>query len=110
MPGVVRIEREDAQSLDELRELTCSLKNHHAEVAPELGEVRTDDDFWGIKRAQYLHQLAEENGALFVARDEDGAPVGFAFVADDAGTKTWPAPALRVEDLVVAGDARGTGL
>jgi GNAT superfamily N-acetyltransferase len=102
------IARED-HAVDEVRELICALKEHHGSLSPELGPVRGDNEFWAIKRAQYLRQLAEEDGALFVARDDEGAPVGFAFAAATRDSPTWDLPAVRLEDLVVAPQARGSG-
>lgn len=106
----MRIERESTGALDDLRELTCALKTHHFDLAPELGDVRDDDEFWAIKRAQYERQLAEQGGALFVARTDDGGAVAYAFAVDAVASPTWPADAVFVEDVSVAPHARGAGL
>jgi len=108
----ISIEREDAASLDGLQALVCELKAHHAALAPELGAVRGDGDFWELKRAQYRLELDEHGAALFVARDGDGAPVGFAFAApvSPSERKTWIQPAVRLHDIVVSDDARGAGV
>ncbi len=106
----MRIERCGPEALDDLRPLVCSLKNHHRDVAPELGDVRDDDDFWAIKRSQYVRQMDEQSGVLLVARTDDGTAAGYAFVVDAPDSPTWPGAAVHVEDLAVAPHARGAGL
>lgn len=106
----MRIGPEGPEAIDDVRPLVLALKAHHAAVAPELGEVRDDEAFWAIKRAQYTRLIAEQGGALLVARTDDGAVAGYAFVVDATDSPTWPEPAVHVEDLSVAPHARGAGL
>ena len=106
----MRIGPEGPEAIEDVRALVLALKAHHADVAPELGDVRDDEEFWAIKRAQYAQQMAERGGTLLVARTDDGAVVGFAFVVDEAVSPTWPGVAVHVEDLSVAPHARGAGL
>jgi ribosomal protein S18 acetylase RimI-like enzyme len=104
------VERDDS-ALDELRPLVVALKVHHAALAPELGPVRSDDDCWEHTRAGYARALAQEDGALFVARHRDSDElVGFAFALAASELGDWDRTAVEIEDIVVDENARGLGV
>jgi GNAT superfamily N-acetyltransferase len=109
----VTIVRGGAELLDELRPLWLAMRDHHHQVAPEMGPVRDDEDSWGRRRSQYEGWLAGGEAYILVARDGDGAPLGYAFLrAVRGGGPTWRAPDdyLDIESLSVAPAARGRGV
>lgn len=100
----------DASAVGALRALVCQLKAHQATVAPELGPVRDDEECWAITRAKYERQLAQHDGALFVARSLDRRLIGFAFVAGARELGDWAIEAVTIEDIVVEPPWRGRGV
>ena len=109
----MRIDREGPEAIPELRELWLALRDHHAQITPDWGPVRDDDDSWGRRRADYERWLAEPDAFVLVAREAPGGPpVGYAMVTVNAGSPTWAAVDRfgYVETLSVAADARGQGL
>jgi GNAT superfamily N-acetyltransferase len=104
--------RGGAELLAELEPLWLALRDHHAEIAPELGPVREDADSWARRRAQYKGWLAEGEPYILLAR-RGGRAVGYAFVRPfPGGGPTWTRPerGYDVETLSVAPEARGTGV
>lgn len=102
-----------AAGLDELEPLWNALREHHAGAALEwLPDVRSRADSWRLRRAQYAGWLADGEGFGLVARDDDGAPLGYAFVLMGEGSATWPLGERNgeVETLAVLPEARGGGV
>ena len=110
MPARAEIERRGADALDEVESLWHALKNHHGACTPGV-PVRGDAESWAMRRADYERWLAEPGAFLLIAR-VDGAAAGFALVRIVDGGPTWTEPARHaiVQDIAVAGDARGGGV
>ena len=89
------------------------MRDHHAEIAPHFGPLRTDDEAWGRRVRTYRAWLDGDDGAfVLVARDPDGAPVGYAFTHVTNGMPGWREPDRLglVETLTVTAGRRGAGI
>jgi GNAT superfamily N-acetyltransferase len=109
----VEIVRGGAELLDAVRPLWLAMRDHHGEIAPELGTLRGDDDSWRRRRAQYETWLQDPRAFVLLARNADGACIAYAFVrAEDGRSPTWEGEgsSLDLESLSVAPQARGTGV
>jgi ribosomal protein S18 acetylase RimI-like enzyme len=103
--------REDV--LDAVRPLWLALRDHHHQVAPELGPVRADHDTWTRRRGQYAAWLAEDARTFFLVARRDGHVMAYAFLRPVRRTSaTWDADhdTLELETLSVSPAARGTGI
>jgi GNAT superfamily N-acetyltransferase len=103
-----------ASDIDRLNSLWQELLEHHLAAAPHLaalGTARDPADSWRVRRTQYLQWLAVPKAAALVARDADRL-LGYAMirVTDTAGSWQWGDHVGVLETLVVADDARGTGV
>lgn len=106
---MTEISRHGPEMVDELRPLWLALVAHHGAVAPDMGPVRDDEDAWARRRDHYERQLAKPGAFVLVARDE-GRAVGYALVAPEEGSATWPVPWLEIDSLSLLPEARGQGL
>jgi GNAT superfamily N-acetyltransferase len=110
----VEIVRGSAELIDELRPLWIALTRHHADVAPQLGPVRGEDDSWRRRRAQYQRWLAEDPRNFFLLARRDRRAIGYAFgLLADSSSPTWEGDDLQVldvETLSVLPEARGAGV
>lgn len=108
-----RLDEGGAELLETIRPLWLALREHHHAVAPQLGAVRTPEASWAFRRGMYERWLAEDEGRILVARDEEGDALGYAFLrtAWHEGP-TWDGRhrGLEVETLSVAPAARGAGV
>ena len=109
MPDLVITPLEPAD-LDVLRPLWLALRDHHGSITPDWGPVRSDDESWARRRADYEKWLAEPDAFAFVAHRGHRA-VGYALVTVNPGSPTWAAAdrAGYVETLSVAPEERGKG-
>ena len=109
MPEIVR---GGPELVDDVRELWLALRDHQAEVVPDMGPVRDDADSWDHRRRLYGRWLADPRAFLLVARAGDGRAVGYALVRPQGPASTWELPRLPalIETLSVAPDARGDGV
>jgi ribosomal protein S18 acetylase RimI-like enzyme len=107
----VSIERLGASEIDLVEPLWSTLREHHASVAPNLGETRARADSWRRRRAQYLQWLSEPDSFALVAWRE-GAVVGYAMVHLRVGSPTWPLSerAGELETLSVLPAEHGQGI
>lgn len=107
----IEITRHGPEVVDELRPLWLALVRHHAEVAPEMGPVYTDDETWKRRRADYTEWLAEPDAFALVARGGGGEAVGYALVTVNPASPTWPDPPRfgLIESLSLLPEARGGG-
>lgn len=106
------IHRGGSECLDALEPLWHSLHYHHADVAPELGAIRSAEDSWKTRRAEYQNWLAASSTFILVAQ-LDGKAIGYAFVQiADGESATWEVPAKVgvVETLSILPEYRGSGL
>lgn len=111
----ISIERGSAGDVEALRELWLELHHHHARVAPRTGEFTDDQTSWRKRSGYYREWLGDPRSFLLLARAGERL-VGYAMarVKDSGGEHedAWRQPALvaEIETLVVAADARGSGL
>ena len=109
---MTEIARCGPEVIDELRPLWLAMVHHHAQVAPELGPVFSDEEAWATRRADYAEWLLEDDAFVLVARDGDGRAIGYALVTVNPASATWREPrrAGLVESLAILPDARGAGV
>jgi ribosomal protein S18 acetylase RimI-like enzyme len=108
---MTEITRHGPEVVGELRPLWLAMVAHHAEVAPELGPVRDDEDTWARRRAHYERQLARPGAFVLVART-GGRAVGYALVTIEDASPTWSEPDgwAEIDSLSVLPEARGDGI
>ncbi|UUY04812.1 GNAT family N-acetyltransferase [Svornostia abyssi] len=107
------ITRHGSEVLDEVRGLYLEMRDHHAEIAPQFGPLRTDDDAWSRRVTTYRRWLdGDDEAFVLVARDPDGTAVGYAFTHVADGMPGWREPDRLgiVETLSIAADRRGAGI
>jgi GNAT superfamily N-acetyltransferase len=112
MSDAVEIVRGGVEVVAELRPLWLALRTHHAEVAPDLGPVREDDETWRMRREQYERWLTEDPRNFVLLARRHGRAIGYAFARmDEHASPTWARGAvLDVETLSVLPEARGAGV
>lgn len=76
MASEITVRQLDPRWIDSLRPLWLALRDHYHAVAPELGPVRSDEDSWARRRADYARWLADEGAFCLVARE--GGPMASA--------------------------------
>jgi ribosomal protein S18 acetylase RimI-like enzyme len=105
------IRRLDSAELDQLEPLWCTLRLHHAAVAPGFGPPRERADSWGRRREEYERWL-EEPGAFALVAERSNELLGYAMVHTRRGSPTWPLsePAAELETLSVLPSERGQGI
>ena len=106
------IEQHNPADVDALAPLWLSMKAHHAEITPDWGPVRSDEDSWARRRADYVKWLTEPDAFCLVARGADSTVLGYALVTVNEGSPTWSDVArfAYVESLSVLPEARGRGI
>lgn len=106
------IERHGPEAIDELEPLWLAMVAHHGTVARSMGPVRDDADTWARRRAHYAEQLGRPGAFVLVARDDGGRAIGYALVAMEGPSVTWPDPDgwAEIDSLSVLPEARGQGL
>lgn len=114
MSGVVSIERVGAERIEEMEPLCVALHEHHAAIRPELagGPARGAAESWERRRARYEAWLAQPGAFALLARNQDGAAIGFAVVTVEDSYDSWRCgePIGEVHDIASLPDARGGGL
>ncbi|HEV7495198.1 GNAT family N-acetyltransferase [Baekduia sp.] len=109
----IEIIRGGEELLDAPHALWLALRDHHHAIAPELGAVRSDEDAWTRRRAQYAAWLAEDNGAFLLVARRGEHVLAYAFIRPVERTSTTWATERReldIETLSVSPEARGTGI
>lgn len=105
---------EDAAELDLLEPLWNALQEHHMTVTPEL-DPRTPGrelgEAWRIRRSKYACWI-EEPTTFFVLAEEDGTPLGYAFVTVGPPYASWDSgeAVAELETLSVLPQHRGRGI
>ncbi len=99
------------ERLDALGPLWQALQAHHAAVAPHLGPVRPPEQSW-VRRRQLYQAWLEAGEAFMLVAEEDGDPIGYAFVHLGRGSATWATAdqVAELETLSVLPTARGRGV
>ncbi|WP_441247188.1 GNAT family N-acetyltransferase [Kitasatospora sp. McL0602] len=103
-----------AEDIDRAEPLWAQLLAHHVRAAPQLaalGAVRTAEESWRIRRAQYVEWLADPLTLALLARGPAG-PLGYAVVrvVEAPGSWEWGDRAGVLETLTVDETARGGGV
>ena len=103
-----------AAELDAVEPLWNSLQEHHARITPELAPgtpPRPPADAWRLRRAKYERWLADPDTFFLVAED-DGEPLGYAFVTVGPGYAGWATGErlAELETLAVLPKRRGEGV
>jgi ribosomal protein S18 acetylase RimI-like enzyme len=105
------VRRGTSDDIERLEALWRALREHHASL-PEMVPVRSLEESWRRRRAQYIEWLDDENYALFVA-DREGELIGYAMVSvEDQAAPTWDVGdrTAEVETLSVLESARSKGV
>jgi ribosomal protein S18 acetylase RimI-like enzyme len=110
----IEIVRAGAERIDDLQPLWESLSEHHAQVAPEMtaiGERRSPEESWGVRRALYMGLFAEPDTFVLIA-EHRSSPVGYALVHLRGPEETWASGdrVAELETLTVLPDSRGRGI
>lgn len=106
-PSIRRIAVEE---LDRIEPLWNALREHHANVRPDLGPPRSREESWSLRRGQYAAWLEDTDNFLLLAERDDEA-VGYAMVHVRSGSATWPLAERtgEIETLSVLPSERGQG-
>lgn len=114
MSDGVQIVRGGRELIDEVRPLWVALTRHHSGIAPSLGPIRSEDETWRRRRAQYHEWLTTDPRNFVLLARRDGRAIGYAFARlADYSSPTWEGDELQildVETLSVLPDARGAGV
>ena len=105
------IRRLDPADIELVRPLWEALLAHHGEVSPTLPRIRSPEDSWRRRRAEYDRWLARPGSFVLVAESGD-RPLGYALVLIETGDDTWSTDerVAIIETLSVAPGSRGRGV
>lgn len=106
-----------ANTVDELaavEPLWNALQEHHSEITPSLAErapKRELADAWRLRRGKYERWLTDPE-TFFVIAEEEGRPIGYAFVTVGPGYASWATGQrlAELETLSVLPEHRGGGV
>ena len=87
-PDGVEIRRLDPGEIELVRPLWEALLDHHGRVSPQLPPIRSPEDSWRRRRAEYDDWLARRGSFALVAESGDD-PVGYVLVLIEPGDDTW---------------------
>jgi len=79
------------ERLDAVEPLWNALQAHHTRVTPELDPQtpkRDLDEAWRVRRSKYVRWLQDPE-TFFIVAEEDGEPVGYAFVTVGPPYASW---------------------
>ena len=104
------IRRGRADEIHRLGPLWGALRNHHVTL-PAMPPVRSLEDSWEHRRAQYQDWLSREGYTLLVA-ERGGELIGYAMVSLNEGAATWDLgdQTAEIETLSVLESERGRGV
>jgi ribosomal protein S18 acetylase RimI-like enzyme len=109
----VSIRSGGAELIPRLGPLWTALHAYHASVAPQLARIRsfrTADESWSVRRRQYEHWLATEDGQVFLA-EQESLSIGYALVRIVAEGPTLAAEQVgELASLSVLPARRGSGV
>jgi ribosomal protein S18 acetylase RimI-like enzyme len=91
-----------------------ALHEHHSRITPELDPQtpkRDLGDAWRLRRSKYVRWL-EDPETFFVIAEDEGNPIGYAFVTVGPGYASWKTGerAGELETLSVLPECRGRGV
>jgi ribosomal protein S18 acetylase RimI-like enzyme len=109
-----RIVKAGAERVDDLEPLWKALVDHHRSVDPRLPgiPIRTPDDAWTYRRAEYVRWLAEPDAFALIA-EREGNPSGYAVVSfHEPADDHWVTRErfAELQSLAVLPHLRGAGL
>ncbi len=105
---------DSVEEIDAVEPLWNALQEHHVRITPEL-DPRTPGrefaDAWRMRRSKYVRWL-EDPATFFVIAEDEGSPIGYAFVTVGPGYASWQTGdrAGVLETLSVLPDHRGCGV
>ncbi len=103
-----------AGDLDRVEPLWRSMVEFHRDLAGAEWPVRTAQDAWELRSAQYLEWLGGDGCWLLLAVDAEAAdqPCGYAVLRLTEPGPTWELGERigEIESLAVVDDARGNGV
>lgn len=105
---------DSVEEVDVLEPLWGALQDHHAEVDPVLAgkaPKRDAGDAWRMRRSKYERWLGDPE-TFFVLAEDEGRPVGYAFVTVGPGYASWRTGErlAELETLSVLPEHRGSGV
>jgi ribosomal protein S18 acetylase RimI-like enzyme len=106
----VAIEQAGTDRIPDLEPLWAALQEHHAELE-DVPQLRSLEESWRRRSAQYERWLGAGSGQLYVALRE-GRAVGYAMVRIGHGPPTWAVDdhVAEVETLAVLAGERSSGV
>lgn len=113
MPISLRYEN-SVERIDAVKPMWDALQGHHGRITPEL-DPRTPKrelaDAWRVRRSKYARWL-EDPETFFILAEQDGEPVGYAFVTVGPPYASWASGEriAELETLSVLPDRRGAGI
>jgi GNAT superfamily N-acetyltransferase len=110
-----RIAFAGVSEIDRVEALWHAMVVHHERVVAGAWPVRTPNEAWRRRRAEYVEWLTGGDAWLLLAVPagaQDAAPDGYAIVRLEASGSTWELGDQigELESLAVAERARGTGV
>jgi ribosomal protein S18 acetylase RimI-like enzyme len=104
------IRRGRADEINRLGPLWRALRNHHVTL-PAMPSVRSLEDSWEHRKAQYKDWLSREGYTLLVA-ERGRELIGYAMVSLNEGAATWDLgeQTAEIETLSVLESERGRGV
>ena len=104
------IRRGGRDDVERLEPLWRALREHHATL-PRMPAVRSLEDSWRHRRAEYLEWLSKDGYTLLLA-ERGGEPIGYAMVSLGGGAATWDVGerTAEIETLSVLASERGKGV
>lgn len=108
MDFVVR--RGDREDVDRLQPLWRALREHHVTL-PAMPPVRSPEDSWEFRKAQYLDWLSRDGHVLLVA-ERGRELIGYAVMSLGDGAATWDLGerTAEIDTLSVLESERGNGV
>ena len=109
---LIKYKRAAKESLELLKPLWISLHHHHAEVAPQLGSIRSEEESWQTRRGEYVGWL-ELPANFIILAEFDKQFIGYAFVRVREGkSATWNVSQQigEIETLSILPEYRGFGV
>lgn len=105
---------DSVERLDAVEPLWNALQEHHVRITPALGPQtpgRDLTDAWRMRRSKYVRWL-EDPETFFVIAEDEGEPIGYAFVTVGPGYASWATGerAGVLETLSVLPDRRSGGV
>lgn len=111
-PELVSYKRVAIDHIDVLKPLWISLHKHHAEVAPQLGSIRSKEASWSTRRSEYLEWFEKPSTFIILAELEKQF-IGYTFVRVREGkSATWNVSQQigEIETLSILPEYRGYGV